>query len=386
MNKRHFLIILYYTGLLWNAISCKEPYTPPAVKNSPDFLVVEGLLTSYPDTASITLTRTRNIADSTPAPPELNASVMVEGETSGAIPLFEKGNGVYSNLLSMDSSEKYRLLIQTAEGRKYESDFIPFKITPEIDSLGWKEDSSHVFILVNSHDPANNTRYYRWTYEETWKYHTYFLSDFDYANDSVLVRGADHLIYYCWTSLKSSDIQVGTSAGLSQDMITGINFHSVSKHSEKIYIEYSIMAKQYALTRDQFEFWTNLKKTTEQLGTLFDAQPSQLTGNIHCISDPAEIALGYICASTITKKRMFIKRFDLSSYAYIPYFLECQISPEIVQSLSPGDRQKVYEYLEAPNHPFTFLYESNGGYFIAPNFCADCREHGGTTTKPAYWP
>jgi hypothetical protein len=137
---------------------------------------------------------------------------------------------------------------------------------------------------------------------------------------------------------------------------------------------------------DQYKFWINLKKTTEQLGTLFDAQASQITGNIQCINDPMEIALGYISASTITQKRMFIKRFDLSSYEYIPYFLECQITPEIVQSLSPGDKQKDYEYLEAPGHLFTFLYESNGGYFIAPNFCADCREHGGTTIKPAYWP
>jgi hypothetical protein len=386
MNKRKILVTLSCASILLWAASCKEPYTPPPTKNNPAYLVVDGLLTSYPDTTSITLTRTRNIADSASGPPELNASVLVEGGTSGVIPLFEKGNGVYSNLLSMDSSEKYRLLIRTAEGKQYESDFIPFKITPEIDSLGWKEDSSHVFILMNTHDPANNTRYYRWSYEETWKYHTYFQSEFDIANGIVFFRGTDHLIYHCWASAKSPDIQIGTTAGLSQDLISGINFHTVSKHSEKIYVEYSILARQYALTRDQFEYWTNLKKTTEQPGTLFDAQPSQLTGNIHCTNDPLEVALGYICASTTTKKRMFIKRFDLSSYEYSPYFLECQLTPEIIQAIPPGDSQKVYDYLEAPDHLFTFLYEGMAGYFIAPNFCADCREHGGTTIKPAYWP
>ena len=124
-RKLTILIILYSAGLLCCALSCKDHYTPPAVKNNPAYLVVDGLLTSFPDTAIITLTRTRNIADSTPGQPELNASVMVEGETSGVISLFEKGNGTYSNLLSMDSSEKYRLFIQITEGKKYESDFVP---------------------------------------------------------------------------------------------------------------------------------------------------------------------------------------------------------------------------------------------------------------------
>ena len=44
----------------------------------------------------------------------------------------------------------------------------------------------------------------------------------------------------------------------------------------------------YALTRDQFNYWANLKKTTEYLGTIFDAQPSQLNNNIHCLSNPSE--------------------------------------------------------------------------------------------------
>ena len=383
--RKSYIVPLTCIYLLCN-IYCKEIYTPPAIKNNPGFLVVDGLLTSAPDSTYITLTRTRNLSDTIPSPPESNAIVIAEGETSGTLPLIEIRAGVYGNLLSLDSSQKYRLTIRTSSGVNYSSDFIPFKITPAIDSLSWKEDTAQVSIRVSTHDPSNNTRYYRWTYEETWKYHTYYVSEFNYTDDTVAVRGGDHLIYYCWLYAPSSDIEVGTSAELSQDIISNTVFHHVNKQTEKVYIEYSILAKQYALTSDQFDYWSNLKKTTEDLGTLFDPQPSQLPSNIHCITNPSETVLGYLSASTITSKRMFIKRFDLSNYNYIPYFLPCQLNPELVQVIDPNDIQTAYQYLEAPGHLFTFLYEANGGYYIAPNFCADCREHGGTSIKPGFWP
>lgn len=57
--------------------------------------------------------------------------------------------------------------------------------------------------------------------------------------------------------------------------------HYGSKSSEKINTYYVILVKQYALYSDQFEFLTNLKKTIEQLGTLFEAQSAQLASNIN---------------------------------------------------------------------------------------------------------
>jgi len=383
VNKYHLVIRLASCLLIY--CSCKESYMPPAVKNNPGFLVVDGLLTSAPDSTYITLTRTRNISDSSPAPAETHALVTIESESAGTEVLLEIRPGIYGSLLLPDSSKKYRLNIITASGEKYQSDFVPFKITPAIDSLNWTEDSSQVAIRVSSYDPSGNTQYYRWAYEEAWKYHTYYQTNFNYINDTPVVRGRSNLIYYCWSNSNSADIQVGSTSGLSQDLISNIVFHHVSKQTEKIFLEYSILAKQYALTKDQFEYWTNLKKTTEDLGTLFDAQPAQSGGNIHCISNPSETVLGWVGASSITRKRLFITRQDLSSYGYSPYFLPCQLSPELVQVINPNDKELARQYLETPNHLFTFLYEANGGYYIAPNFCADCREHGGTTTKPDFW-
>lgn len=163
-------------------------------------------------------------------------------------------------------------------------------------------------------------------------------------------------------------------------------FHNVNKESEKISVEYSILAKQYALTRDQYNYWANPKKTTEQPGTIFDAQPSQLISNIHCLNNPSEPVLGYLCASSTTKKRIFINRTDLSYYNYTPYWLSCQLDTNVIIGISAADKPKDYEYLAKPGHLFTLYEVFRGGYSMVPNVCGDCREHGGTSVKPGFWP
>ena len=386
MRPYKIYITLFCSFLLICLTHCKREYNPPAVQNNPRLLVVDGFLTNAPDSTYITLTRSRNISDSMNSPVESNATLMVEAENAADMPLEEIRPGVYGGLLSMDNTQKYQLVIQTSGGTHYRSDFIPFRITPEIDSLGWKEDSANVSIQITTHDPTNNTRYYRWAYEETWKYHTFFISYFDYQNDTAVIRGADHLIYFCWSSAKSTDIQTGTSSGLSQDIISNFVFHTVSKQSEKNYIEYSILAKQYALTRDQYDYWTNLKKTTEQTGTIFDAQPTQVNSNIHCLDNPSESVLGYLCASSTSLKRIFITRDELSSYNYTPYWLSCQLDTNVIVGISAADKEQAYNYLAKPGHLFTLYEVLTGGYSIVPNVCGDCREHGGTSVKPGFWP
>jgi Domain of unknown function (DUF4249) len=181
-------------------------------------------------------------------------------------------------------------------------------------------------------------------------------------------------------------VQIGTTSRLSQDIVSDVVFHNVSKQSEKINIEYSILAKQYALTLDQYDYWANLNKNTEQPGTIFDAQPSQLNSNIYCLDNPSEPVLGYLSASSITQKRIFITRTELSYYNYTPYWLSCQLDTNIILGVSAAEKIKDYEYLAAPGHLFTLYEVFTGCHSMVPNICGDCREHGGTSVKPAFWP
>src|SRR5664279_4390896 len=139
------LLVLFITG-------CKEYYDPPAITDNPGFLVVDGFLNGGGDSTYIKLSHTRNLNDTGSKNPELNASILVEGDQHTQIPLINLGDGRYSNLLPLIPSEKYRITIQTSDGSKYQSDYTPFKITPAIDGVYWEEDSTDVRFFLNTHD------------------------------------------------------------------------------------------------------------------------------------------------------------------------------------------------------------------------------------------
>jgi Domain of unknown function (DUF4249) len=373
------------TFLILYCLGCREYFEPPALKNTPKYLVVDGLLTSSPDSTIITLTYTRSLKDTAPGSPELNALLTVEGDQNTSTPLTEIGDGHYGNLLTLKPDEKYRLSISTEDGRKYLSDYVPFKQTPPIDSLYWEQDTSQVYFYINTHDPQNKTTYYRWHFEETWQYSTYLTSNFDFVNGALIPRTPEQQIHNCWKFNNSPTILLGSTTRLGQDLISHYLFNTVSKSTEKIYILYSVLVEQYALTADEFDFWTELKKNSEQPGSIFDAQPSRLNGNIHCLTNPQEPVIGYLSSSTIQKKRLFVGINEMNNMNYLPYYLPCQNLKDVTTGISPSDTRRAYEYLEAPNHLFTFWYY-DGAYHVAQNFCIDCREHGGSNFKPDFWP
>ena len=363
-------------------LSCKQQYTPPAIRANPGYLVVDGVLNVGQDSTIITLSRTRNLDSISPVP-ELQAQVMVLGAFSENYPLKEQGNGRYvADHLNLNYNEVYQLKIITAENKEYLSDTFSAKQTPPIDSLSWKQDTLGVNINLYAHDPTNSTLNYRWDYVETWEYHTAFYSYFDYINGQVVYRDTSDRIYTCWSNFHSSDILLGSTSKLSEDVVNKKLIATVPRGSEKISIRYSILVNQYAITEDALAYWQNLKKNTEQLGTLFDPQPSQLKGNIHAVTNPDEPVLGFISASTIQHKRIFISSDDVTLWGYQRYYYECFVDNNATIKFG---QDRADDYLGKPNHLYTLLMYAAGVYTAVEDYCADCREHGGVNQRPNFW-
>jgi len=376
MLLNRFIYKIFFTGcIIAFVFGCKEVYNPPQVKTNPNYLVVDGMLTSG-DSTMIKLSRTRNINDSLSSSWETGASVIIVGAASDVYPLTEQSNGIYRiNYLYMNPGEKYQLQITTSDGKKYVSDSVVVKQTPLIDSVNWTVNGSGVQIYVNTHDQLNSTQYYRWIYEETWEYHAAYDSYFTFTNDQLIARDLNNHVYTCWHNRNSTELSLASSAGLSQDIIYQNPILFIPHGSEKISLQYSILVKQYALTKEAYEYWENLKKGTELTGGLFDPQPSLLNGNIHCISNPDEKALGFIGASSVEQKRIFIKNNELDSWGFT--LIGC------TEIIVPPDSLSFYfgtqGYIPVANHGIA-------DYSGTTSSCADCTLQGGTTIKPSYWP
>ncbi len=367
---------------------CKEPFIPPAGIKSPSWLVVNGFLNAGNDSTTIELSRTRSLDSGQYSQPELKAQVSLLAESGTIYSLFEQNNGRYSAAaLNLNPGDKYQLEILTKDGRKYLSDPVSVVLTPPIDSVSWKMDSTGadsklgVTIYANTHDPSNTTWYYRWDFEETWEYHTVYVSWNYYYDGQVLPRDVDSLIFTCWKSAPSSNLTLASSTKLSQDIIFENPLVFIPKGDQKLGVNYSILVRQSGITREAFEYWENLKKNTELTGTIFDAQPSQIEGNIHCLSDPDEKVLGYLSASTIRQDRIFVDNKQLPHWNY-----QTQPVKGCNQIIVTGD--SIDYYFGARGYVPLFLLPPpplSPRYWGTLPECVDCRLQGGKIEKPIFW-
>ena len=360
--------------------ACKTPFYPPEGRTSTGYLVVSGYLNAGSDSTIITLSRTRSLTDSVPYYPEFHAQVQVLGQFGEVYFLNESANGTYTNpALNLNANETYQLQILSAEGKKYLSDSIPIRVTPAIDSISWKQDSTSsdnkigVNIYANTHDPANNTRYYQWEYVETYEHDAAYESFYLLIGSSVVLRNADQFTYQCYNTVPSTSLTIGSSARLSEDVIFEQPLVFIPQASIKLGYRYSILVKQFAITREAYEYWGNLKKNTELTGSIFDPQPSQVSGNMHCTTNPDEPVLGYLSGSTVQQQRIFIKNSELAHWGYA---LGGDCTLVIGTYDDPIFRSRGYRPVQQ------YL---GGAYTSAYPSCIDCTSNGGTTIRPSFW-
>jgi hypothetical protein len=372
---RNILIALALTG-------CIEPYDPPTSKETPDYLVVDGFIDATANVVTVSLTHTMAL-NSTDGPlPVLGATVRLLVSDGSSFDVTDTFNGVYSASVPVSFEKQYTLYIQTAFGKEYQSDPIAVRQTPEIDSINYVMDQyGDLNINVNTHDVTGQSRFYRWRYEQTFMYRSQYASSYIIrAPNLVEPREPSEYIEICYKTDYLSRILVGTTKLLTEDVVINANLVKFSKGAFELSEKYSLLVKQQTLTEEAYDYWLNIKKTTESLGGLFDPLPGEVTGNIRSITDPGEPVIGYFNGSEVSEKRIFISKFDLpDGYSYFRYPY-CDVDSILNESLGAVP---VTTLLIAGIYPPGALRPI--GYTTAPRSCIDCRLTGGVLTVPPFW-
>jgi hypothetical protein len=381
---------LLYCLLILLATGCKEKYDSPVHSPVTGYLVVDGVVNSV-GTASLTLSRTTKF-DNKNIVYETGAAVSVQGQDSSTYILAEKGQGIYSvDNLNLNKGIKYRLRISSSGGENYISDFVTVKNNPPIDSISWKIENRGVQLYINTHDPQNNTRYYQWFYEETWEFHSTYLSYLKYKITttpngpvySAVYRDSttfsyDPNIVTCWQYNKPTNIFLGSTAKLNKDVVY-LPLAFIPPASIELSVLYSINLKQYAWTADGYSFLEKMKKNTEATGSVFDAQPSELKGNIRSVTDANEPVIGFFNICPVQEKRIFISASDVPGWGYNSGCYDVLI-PNISDSILKNGTGMIPTVV-VKQSPFGGIATFNA----APPECVDCTLRG-NNQKPAYWP
>lgn len=413
MNRSAVII-----AILICVLACRERYGLPIEKAYYDALVVEGNILKG-DTTVVHLSRATAVSEKSLVP-QTGATVRVEGDDNSSYSLTESIPGEYK-LPPFDvmNSVQYRLNI-SANGKNYVSDWTSLINTAAIDNVYWERNNG-IKIFVKSAGTSEDSRYYKWDYEEVWEfnakyqsraYFTYVVDDagkrvpqcidkeengkkFNVCIDQYGFEGAvyNDTMYTCWKYQHSHNINIGASTALSENVIIA-PVRSIPEDSKETSILYSILVKQTGLSKDAYEFYQMLQGNTEKSGTIFDAQPSQLKTNIHCVSDPDELVFGYINTTAVKSKRLFISRTELPEWHYfdttkcVTDIVETGVSSTLLTSGT--SEEQVAMAINIGQLPVTIIEYTKDPFIItkystASKFCVDCRIEG-EHKRPPYWP
>ncbi|HEY0054871.1 MAG TPA: DUF4249 domain-containing protein [Pedobacter sp.] len=364
--------------------ACKVPYEPVVENSEKNLLVVEGYINTGGGQTTIKLTRTLDVK----VPPlpyeEVGATLRIEGQDGSIVTAVTDSKGLATFASPLNSTQRYKLLITAKGGKKYATAFLENKQTPEIGTISYKVDGPGIQLHVSSEDKNQSTRYYAWAFDQTWEIQSPFISTKEDTGTGYIDRNPNINITYCWPTEKSNSILVGSSEKLSTDRINEFPLTFIDGKSRKLSQMYSINVFQYGLTKEAYNYLAKMKKNTEQIGSIFDPQPSELTGNIKCLSDPSESVIGFISCGLVQEERYFISSSEIkkinSEWVYRTLCVEGRMLES--QWRDSLNRERLLITKVEPDLPEK---SPDPFYYFAKPECVDCRSLG-TNIKPSYWP
>ena len=106
-------------------------------------------------------------------------------------------------------------------------------------------------------------------------------------------------------SESSSSILTTSTVNVLDNEIKGFILQSIGPPDDKLNLKYSMLVKQYVVSRDLYKFFKKIRESNQESGGIYEKTPTQIKGNISCCSGEKE-ALGYFMASAVKMKRIFI--------------------------------------------------------------------------------
>ncbi|MBK7408927.1 MAG: DUF4249 family protein [Saprospirales bacterium] len=217
--------------------------------------------------------------------------------------------------------------------------------------------------------------YFLWKLTETYKFNVDFFIPSYYAGQILPFPNPDSL-FTCYKTEDVKDIFTFNTERLTAPQIQGLPLHYVDTGTRKLFLRYSLLIKQYSISKEANEFWENIKKQNSGLGALYAIQPFQIRGNIRNVLDEEEVVLGYFMAAGYTENRIFVNRPPGVAFHYP----KCEIGEPGPFDLAPLWHSKPSSW------PIYLSQDPDGGAIkVLSKLCVDCRAHGAALEKPDFW-
>ncbi|PVX45207.1 uncharacterized protein DUF4249 [Flavobacterium sp. 103] len=308
---------------------CTEPYILET-NTYEEALVVEATITNELKKQEITLTKTARFEDKE-IQIEKGAKVFITDNT-GIQYDFKEESGKYISTTEFQavSGKEYRLNIKTSDGRSFESStetLTPINPMQEVKAAVETKDSIRgVGIRVNSFDPTNTAKYYRYEYEETYKIIApKWVPSKSIATSEITIGIIPNPTNtrICYSTKKNTELLLTNTNNLNE---ARLNFlvRFISNQNYIITHRYSILVKQYVESLASFTYYTTLKKLSGSGSILYPTQPGFINGNIKAVNNENDKILGYFDVASVSTKRIYFNYEDLFPGEFPPpYYTNC---------------------------------------------------------------
>lgn len=374
--------------------SCTEPYALQST-NGNSALVVEATITNELKHQEIKLTRTYSLDETGPTFEE-GAIIKVISD-SGLVYNFEEDGDKYisTDPFQAVAGEVYRLSIQTANGKNYLSGLETLTTVNQIESVTatatTENGVSGVQIAVNNFDPTNTSKYYRYTYEETYKVIVPRWSPnkltFNSDNTIDISLRDDPETRICYTTNKSDEIIITSTNELIEDRVTNLPIRFIPQEDYSIANRYSIIVTQYIESFDSYNFYRILKSFSNSGNLLSQIQPGFIYGNIQCTSNPNEKVIGIFNVASASSKRIFFNYEDIFPGQLFPEYLDtCEIKEYDSSCFGITCVANGFNALKSGYQTGKLVFYQNEGaiFKMVKPVCGDCTTFS-SNVIPAFW-
>lgn len=394
MKKNNTLKGLLLALLLFSIASCTEPYSLQS--NSYDSaLVVEALLTNETAHQEVKLTRTYKLDDNS-TEVETGATVKIIGD-DGSEYGFNESNGVYTSVDAFQAlaDVNYKLTIETTSGNNYTSSFEKLTTVTPLDTITalpvTKDGVNGVEIAANSFDPTNTSKYYRYTYEETYKIIVpkWSPNKLTFNNDNTITISLrdEPETRTCFSTNNSSAILINSTTDQVEDRVTNFPIRFIPQDDYMIANRYSILVKQYVQSFNAYNFYKILKSFSSTGNVLSQVQPGFIYGNMQCTTNPNEKVIGIFEVASVSSQRIFFNYDDIFPGQLFPDYIDaCDIREFSSTCFGPTCVADGFFALKSGYQTGLIVYYQNEGsvYKMVKSVCGDCTTFSSNVIPP-FW-
>ncbi|MHA7832694.1 MAG: DUF4249 domain-containing protein [Flagellimonas sp.] len=351
---------------------------------------------------------------------ESGAMVRVLGDDGTEYAFVESEAGLYlsNQPFALEFGTSYTLEIVTRNGEEYVSDPVAVpgrSLMTNVYAERATNDNGEegIAIYVDSEPQEGNTKFYRYTYEETykivsplWSPYEFRLTDYDPCalpsptyNLSVVPREVENRV--CYNTVSSNSIVQLSTAGNPEGDISKQMVRFIGKDNFIISERYSILVQQQVQSADAFSFYANLDNFSQSENIFSQVQPGAIYANVFRKDGTNENVLGYVSAVGVSDQRLFLNFEDFfpgEERPEFPFNCSYQSPPESHPSycsqnsgpnpcpLSVIERVDLgtISYFSAYDEVLVPLASCPGPFVVVPRICGDCTLLG-SNVKPDFW-